>query len=145
MIQRFRHYLWGRKFTIRSDHSSLRWLLNYKDADGMLARWLAKLQEFDFHIEHRPGRFHGNADGLSRCHKCKNKDCPGSREGMEEMESSTDSDVHVKMNTTRRVREIKVDAPGCSMVPINAPAHHTKREPALRLCCRAEAARRLHG
>ena len=133
MIQRFRHYLWGRKFTIRSDHSSLRWLLNYKDADGMLARWLAKLQEFDFHIEHRPGRFHGNADGLSRCHKCKNKDCPGSREGMEEMESSTDSDVHVKMNTTRRVRETKVDAPGCSMVPINAPAHHTKREPAPRL------------
>ena len=44
-------------------HASLKWLLNYKDADGMLARWLAKLQAYDFTIEHRPGLQHGNADG----------------------------------------------------------------------------------
>ena len=77
MTQHFRHYLWGRKFRIRTDHSSLRWLKNYRDADGMLARWLAKLQQYDFVIEHRPGAAHGNADGLSRCHSCKNDDCPG--------------------------------------------------------------------
>jgi hypothetical protein len=77
MIQRFRHYLWGRKFLLRTDHSSLRWLKNYSDADGMLARWLAKLQMYDFVIEHRAGKLHGNADGLSRCHSCKNEDCKG--------------------------------------------------------------------
>ena len=32
---------------------------------GMLARWLAKLQQFHFDIIHRPGAQHGNADGLS--------------------------------------------------------------------------------
>jgi transposase InsO family protein len=73
----FKHFLWGRHFLVRTDHSSLRWLLTYNDADGMVARWLSKLQEFDFSIEHRPGIKHLNADGLSRCHSCKNPQCPG--------------------------------------------------------------------
>ena len=74
--KKFKHYLWGRHFLIRTDHSSLRWLMNYKDADGMLARWLLKLQEYNFTIEHRAGSKHGNADALSRCHSCKNPACP---------------------------------------------------------------------
>jgi len=77
MTKQYRHYLWGRKFHLRTDHSSLRWLLNYKDADGMLSRWMTKLSEYDFTIEHRPGKQHLNADGLSRCHSCKNPKCPG--------------------------------------------------------------------
>lgn len=77
MTKTFKHFLWGRHFLIRTDHSSLRWLMNYRDADGMVSRWLTKLQEFDFVIEHRPGLKHLNADGLSRCHSCKNPDCPG--------------------------------------------------------------------
>ena len=43
-IEHFRYYLYGRPFTIRTDHASLRWLHNFKTADGMLARWL-DLQE----------------------------------------------------------------------------------------------------
>ena len=72
MIKHFRHYLWGRHFILRTDHASLVWLKNYKDADGMLARWLAKLEEYNFTIIHRAGKAHGNADGLSRCHLCPN-------------------------------------------------------------------------
>jgi dUTPase len=62
----FRHYLLGRRFLVRTDHSSLRWLMNFKDTKGLVARWLMQLQEFDFSIEHRKGSEHGNADGLSR-------------------------------------------------------------------------------
>ena len=94
MTRRFRHYLLGRHFKLRTDHSSLRWLLNYKDVDGMLARWLVKLQEFDMEIEHRPGRLHGNADGLSRCHKCKNPDCPGAYRHDQVPDSSSDSELN---------------------------------------------------
>ena len=71
----YRPYLYGRKFTIRTDHSSLQWLLNFKDPKEQLARWLETLSEYDFTIEHRPGKRHGNADGLSRkpcrhpCHR----------------------------------------------------------------------------
>ena len=41
----------------------------------MLARWLAKLQQFHFDIIHRPGAQHGNADGLSRCPQCERGSC----------------------------------------------------------------------
>ncbi|GAB1869457.1 RNA-directed DNA polymerase [Camponotus japonicus] len=62
----FRHYLLGRKFIIRTDHISLKWLMSFKDLEGQLARWLERLQEFEFDIIHRKGQSHGNADGLSR-------------------------------------------------------------------------------
>ena len=65
-IRQFRSYLLGNKFTLRTDHGSLRWLWNFKQPEGQLARWLEKLQEYDFIIEHRQGRKHNNADALSR-------------------------------------------------------------------------------
>ena len=56
----------GRHFTLRTDHGSLTWLWNFKDPEGQLACWLERLQEYNFNIVHRPGRRHGNDDGLSR-------------------------------------------------------------------------------
>ncbi|KAK3093316.1 hypothetical protein FSP39_013979 [Pinctada imbricata] len=71
-VKHFRHYLYGRKFLIRTDHSSLRWLMQFKNPENQLARWLEILSEFDFEIQHRPGRQHCNADALSRvpCRQC---------------------------------------------------------------------------
>nr|CAH8829254.1 unnamed protein product [Trichobilharzia regenti] len=68
----FRHYLLGRKFRVRTDHKALQWLQNFRDADGQLARWQERLQEFDFICEYRPGKRHGNADSLSRLPDCEN-------------------------------------------------------------------------
>ena len=65
-VKYFRHYLYGQKFTARTDHASLRWLTNFKNPEGQVARWLEVLSTFSMTIEHRPGRLHGNADGLSR-------------------------------------------------------------------------------
>ena len=62
----FRHYLLGRKFTIVTDHSALRWMHSFKDPDGLTARWLEKLAAFDYEVQHRPGKSIGHADGLSR-------------------------------------------------------------------------------
>ena len=71
-LQHFRPYLLGRHFTMRTDHGSLSWLKNFREPEGQLARWLEKLQEFDFTIVHCPGQRHGNADALSRipCTQC---------------------------------------------------------------------------
>ena len=63
MCIQFRSYLRGAKFTIRTDHKSLVWLHRFKDTEGMMARWLHTLQQFQFSIIHRAGRDHGNADG----------------------------------------------------------------------------------
>lgn len=65
-IKNFRHYLYGRKFLLRTDHGSLRWLYNFKSPEGQVARWLEVLGTYDFQIETRPGRVHANADALSR-------------------------------------------------------------------------------
>ncbi len=68
----FRHFLIGTHFTLRTDHGSLTWLKNFREPDGQMARWLERLQEFDFSIVHRPGKKHQNADALSRlpCQQC---------------------------------------------------------------------------
>ena len=73
-LQHFKQYLFGKPFTIRTDHSALTWLQNFKHLEGQLARWLKQLQEFEFTIVHRPGKMHRNADAMSRRHCCK--DCP---------------------------------------------------------------------
>ena len=69
-LQHFRHYLLGNKVILRTDHHSLKWLKTFNKPEGILARWVETLAEFDIEIEHRPGRLHSNVDGVSRQH-CK--------------------------------------------------------------------------
>lgn len=75
-VKYFRHYLYGRPFVVRTDHGSLRWLTNFKNPEGQIARWIEVLAAYDMKIEHRPGRLHRNADGLSRipCKKCEHEE-----------------------------------------------------------------------
>lgn len=74
-VEHFRHYLLGREFIIRTDHASLIWLLNFKNPEGQVARWLEILFQYSFKIFHRPGKNHGNADAVSRrpcnCSYCR--------------------------------------------------------------------------
>lgn len=71
-VKHFHHYLYGIKFLVRTDHSALHWLMNFKNPEGQMARWLEVLGTCTFDIQHRAGKLHGNADGLSRrpCNSC---------------------------------------------------------------------------
>ena len=62
----FKHYLLGRKFKIVTDHRALQCLHNFKDPDGLTARWLEKTAAFDYDVQHRPRKNIGHVDGLSR-------------------------------------------------------------------------------
>ena len=75
-VKHFHHYIYGTKFSVRTDHNALRWLMNFKSPTGQTARWLEVLGTYDVTIEFRPGLKHGNADGLSRrpCDECKQCD-----------------------------------------------------------------------
>lgn len=62
----FRCYLLGRPFRLVTDHAALKWMLSLKDPSSRLMRWSLRLAEFNYAVEHKPGKRHTNADGLSR-------------------------------------------------------------------------------
>ena len=64
-ITKFRHYLLGRKFMFHVDHLTLIYLVSKQALTDRLARWMLRLQEFDFEIQHRPQLQHAITDHLS--------------------------------------------------------------------------------
>ena len=75
-VSHFHHYLYGHHFHTRTDHAALRWLFSFRHPEGQLARWLERLQEYDFTIQYRPGIAHTNADAMSR-RPCVHNPCKG--------------------------------------------------------------------
>lgn len=65
-VKQFRHYLYGRKFQLRTDHKPLIWLSNLKEPNSKLIRWKIKLNEYQFDISHLEGKENKVADALSR-------------------------------------------------------------------------------
>ena len=70
VTRQWRHWLKGRQFILRTDHSPLRQLLRNKGEDfsNRQMRWFEWLQEFHFDIEHLPGVNNLAADALSRAY-----------------------------------------------------------------------------
>lgn len=65
-LKHWRYYLSHKHFILRSDHEALKWIRTMEEPKGMIARWLDTLANFDFTVEFRQGKRHGNADALSR-------------------------------------------------------------------------------
>ncbi|GBM75270.1 Retrovirus-related Pol polyprotein from transposon 297 [Araneus ventricosus] len=136
-IEHFHHYLYGQKFLLRTDHASLRWLLNFKEPEGQIARWIQRLQEYDFEIQHRKGTSHGNADALSRrpcresCKHCSNA----------EKKFGIETDTSVKVLTTTFVDlwsscEIqKAQLKDSAIKPISEKKLNSANRPSWQECC----------
>lgn len=65
-VRRYRPYLEGRRFLLRTDSQALTWLHRTKDQNAKLTRWALLLQEFSFDVEHCPGAQNELPDLLSR-------------------------------------------------------------------------------
>ena len=61
MCTHFRSYLRGAQFTLRTDHSSLRWLQRFRNGDGMLAHWYLLSGQFSVTFEYPRDRDGGSA------------------------------------------------------------------------------------
>ncbi|CAB0002533.1 unnamed protein product, partial [Nesidiocoris tenuis] len=70
-VTKFKQYLYGRRFILRTDHKPLIYLLNEKRevpkmAGNRLTRWAITLSSFDYEIQYQAGTQNGPADVLSR-------------------------------------------------------------------------------
>ena len=150
MCTHFRSYLRGEQFTLRTDHSSLRWLQRFRNGDGMLARWYLLLGQFSVTFKYHPGAQHINADGMSRqCGQCQRPDCPVSAkdsptpENNDEMEmvdqpfaaseigESMDADLLPELSgetwvASALTEEFMADLPAGSTIDLIAESHSDK-------------------
>jgi hypothetical protein len=66
-VRHWRPYLWGREFTVRTDHFNLKYLLDQRLSTIPQHQWASKLLGFDFKVEYKFGSTNIVADTLSRC------------------------------------------------------------------------------
>lgn len=66
-VAKFRHYLFGHYFIIRTDQKSLHHLTDQTIQTPEQEEWLPKLMGFRFSIEYKPGKSKVVADALLRC------------------------------------------------------------------------------
>ncbi|KAL2240784.1 UNVERIFIED_CONTAM: Transposon Tf2-12 polyprotein [Sesamum indicum] len=62
----WRHYLYGEKFQILTDHKSLKYILTQKKLNLRQRRWIELLKDYDCTIDFHPGKANVVADALSR-------------------------------------------------------------------------------
>ena len=65
-VRKFNRYLYGKQFTLQTDHQSLQFLNASKFDNNRIMRWSLKLQPYRYHVEHIPGKQNVGADFLSR-------------------------------------------------------------------------------
>lgn len=65
-VGKWRPYLLGNSFIVRTDHRSLKYLLEHQITTPAQARWLPKLMGYDYKIEYKQGVENQAADSLSR-------------------------------------------------------------------------------
>ncbi|KAJ9567414.1 hypothetical protein OSB04_003380 [Centaurea solstitialis] len=67
----WRHYLYGTKCTIFTDHKSLQHILDQKMLNMRQRRWVELLSDYDCEVKYHPGKANVVADALSRKERVK--------------------------------------------------------------------------
>ncbi|GJT39858.1 putative reverse transcriptase domain-containing protein [Tanacetum coccineum] len=70
-LKMWRHYLYGTKCVVLTDHKSLQHILDQKELNMRQRRWLELLSDYDCEIRYHPGKANVVADALSRKERIK--------------------------------------------------------------------------
>ena len=108
VCKRFRHYLRYRQFTIHADNIIAKYTKG-KLHPGSLVKYVIELQEFDFVVEHVPGKQHHGPDLLSRAGA---RDCSAAVELLE----LEDKEYMVKMTVADTASREKADNKADSII-----------------------------
>ncbi|GKA89131.1 putative reverse transcriptase domain-containing protein [Tanacetum coccineum] len=65
-LRLWRHYLYGTKCVVYTDHKSLQYILDQKELNMRQRRWIELLSDYDCEIRYHPGKANVVADALSR-------------------------------------------------------------------------------
>lgn len=65
-LKLWRHYLYGSRFEVCSDHKSLRYLLDHKELNMRQRKWLEFLKDYDFELSYHLGKANVVVNALSR-------------------------------------------------------------------------------
>jgi hypothetical protein len=65
-LRKWRHYLMGKRFELRTDHNGLKYLFDQPTLNSRQSKWLEFLSECDFDIKHIKGKGNKVVDALSR-------------------------------------------------------------------------------
>ena len=66
VVKKWRPYLLGKPFMVRTDHQSLKFLLEQKVGTPGQQKWITKLMGYAFAVEYKKGVEHKVADAISR-------------------------------------------------------------------------------
>ncbi|GJS71313.1 reverse transcriptase domain-containing protein [Tanacetum coccineum] len=65
-LKMWRHYLYGTKCVVFTDHKSLQHILDHKELNIRQHRWLELLSDYDYELRYHPGKANVVADALSQ-------------------------------------------------------------------------------
>ncbi|KAL0430718.1 UNVERIFIED_CONTAM: Retrovirus-related Pol polyprotein from transposon.6 [Sesamum radiatum] len=65
-VHKWKHYLIGHHFIIKTDHQSLKHILEQKVDNALQQKWISKLLGLDYEVHYKKGKDNIAADALSR-------------------------------------------------------------------------------
>ncbi len=66
VVDKFHDYLYGARFTVKTDNNPLTYILTTAKLNAAGHRWLAALSTYNFNVQYKPGKNNIDADALSR-------------------------------------------------------------------------------
>lgn len=97
----FKHYLYGKRFVLRTDHKAITFMMNTrKPITAQFQTWLNYLSSLDIDMRFRKGSQHGNADMLSR------KDCGTCTQCLMEHEDAKKHKMKTRILTMSPIKTI---------------------------------------